>query len=546
MKKLLSICAALLCATSLFAIKDTLDFTSADCLAAMGITPAVVEDGATQGKGVEITTVTLGNVVLTADKGTGSTAPVVFTNKDAARSTELRIYKGNTLVLEGKEETDTINYMEFTGLDVKFDELTDKKWTGAAHSVTLTATEAVTRKIKKIMVTLNDSDVKPYEPDTIDVAEAIELIKNNADLAAKAHYVKGIVDADPFMLGTTPAFNLRDINNPSKSAADMLQGYKIGKNASTQYKDADEMAAAFGLGDTIMIYANALKKYNDVYEADGGYLVEVIGSPSTPIDWQDITAIALRKNGQWELTLSDTQSPDHLTLVFNSLKEDAIVGKYNILPGSQFVYYDETEEITGGSVKFTFKKVEVDDNWYEIQVTIETGDGQNIYRYKKEARLFAWDGEFPIILSGDRPYVPQDGDILTCAQAREYTLSLTSGQSSSISISVIGYITDVFTDKQSFWIDDQKGSVKTFEIFKFSSLTPASTNLVKGLRIKATGKVTNYNGTPEISNGTVEVMGEVAVDNVYTGAPAVKFIKDGQLYILRGGNLYNVQGQAVK
>ena len=546
MKKLLSICVALISATSMFAIKDTLDFTTAEGLAAMEITPAVVEEGATQGKGVELTTVTLGNVVLTANKGTGSSVPVVFTNKDEARTTELRVYKGNTLVLTGKEETDIINYVEFTGTEVKFDELTNKKWTGAEHSITFTATEAGTRKIRKIMVTLNDSDVKPYEPDTIDVAEAIDLINNNAELASKAHYVKGIVATDPFMLGTTPAFNLKDINNPSTSEAEMLQGYKIGKTASTQYKDADEMANAFGMGDTILIYANSLKKYNETYETDGGYFVKVIGSPSTTIDWQDIKAVALLQNGQWKLTLSDTQSPDHLTLVFNSTQEDAIAGSHNLLAGSKLVYYDEMAEITGGSVKFTFKKVDVDDNWYQINVTAEIGNGQIVYRYKKEARLFAWDGEFPIILAGDRPYVPQDGDILTCAQAREYTLSLPSGQSSSISISVIGYVTDVFSDKQSFWIDDQKGSTKTFEIFKFSSFTPSSTNLVKGLKIKATGKVTNYNGTPEISNGSVEVINEVAVDNVYTDTPAIKFIKDGQLFIMHSGTLYNVQGQVVK
>lgn len=545
MKKLLPICVAMVCAMTMYAETVELVFNTSEGLEALQITPAVVEDGATQGKGVEITTVTLGNVELTANQGTGSTAPNVWTNKDEARTTEFRVYKGNTLVLTGKEETDLITYVEITGTSIKFDELTDKKWYGSSHSITLTATDDGTRSIKKIIVTLNEPKEKPYEPDTLNVAEAIELIKANDPLAAKTHYVKGIVASDPFMLGSTPAFNLKDINNPSDVAEEMLQGYKIGKTASAQYKDADEMAAAFGMGDTILIYANALKKYNAIYEADGGYFVKVIGSPAIIPDWQGMKGVALRKDGQWELRISDTGSDDYIDLAFSNSREDAIAGSYNLVPGSQVVYHGEQEEITSGTLKFTFKKIEVDDNWYMVQATASVDDGKHVYRISKELRIFAWDGEFPILLAADRPYVPAEGDLLTCAQAREYALSLGSGKS-GVSVSVIGYITDVFADQASFWIDDNKGSAKTFEIFKFSSLSPAGTTLVKGLKVKATGTVSNYNGTPEISNGSVEIINEDAVENIRTGAPAVKMIEDGQLIILRNGIRYNVHGQVVK
>lgn len=432
MKKFLSIFAALLCAGITFADQVTLDFTSAEGLAALGVTPAVVEEGASKGIGVDFTTATVGNLTITADKGTGSTAPCVFTSKD--QSTDFRVYKGNTLTFTGKGEKDIITEIEFDGTSLKFAELTDKKWTGEKHSVTINTTDDTgARNVRKIIVTLTEGE-------------------------------EG-------------------------------QGGEGGEGGE-------------GVKDKVTL------------------------------TWDK--AIALREQGQWKLTLSDSKSTDHADLLFLSEKENGLVGSYTLEAGTDVVYKAQTEALVSGSLKLAFKKVEMDDNIYTIEAAFVTEKAE--FTLKQDIRVFAWDGEFPILLAADRPF----GRVLTCAEARAFALSLADKTESAENIVVEGFITDVFSDKKSFWIDDVEGSTKTFEIYLFSSLKPAGAAITKGLKVRATGKAQNYNGTPEIKNGSVEIISGTAVDNVRSEATAVKFIENGQLYILRSGVRYNVQGQVVK
>ena len=432
MKKLLSIFMALLCAGFMFAETVELVFNTAEGLEALGVTPAVVEEGAAQGSGVDFTTAIVGNLEFTADKGSGSKAPNVYTNKD--QSTEFRVYKGNTLTFTAKNETDIITEIVFDGTGLKFADVTDKKWSGKKHSVTINTTEDTgTRTVRKITVTLTEGE----------------------------------------------------------------EG------------------------------------------GEGGEGGEV--KPKVALEWTK--GVALREEGQWKLTFADTQSDDHIDLVFKSDKNNSIAGSHTLEAGSELVYGGETDALASGTLKLTFKQVEIDDNVYAVEAAV-VGE-KSEFTITKDIRIFAWDGIDPILLAADRPFVPQEGQLVTCAQARDYAQFLGSGNS-GVSVTVEGYITDLFSDKKSFWIDDTPGSTKTFEVYQLSSLSPADVTLAKGMKVRATGVVQNYNGTPEIKNGSVVALVEVAIDNTSASAPAVKFIENGQLYILRDGVRYNVQGQIVK
>ncbi len=531
MKKFLSICMALASAVSMYALKDTIDFSTPAGLEAIEVTPAVVADEDETGKGVEFTTATVGNIVITVDKGTGDNAPVVWTNKDDKRTTELRLYKGNTITLAAKDEAGLLAQVVFAGSDLNITDLKNKKWEGAEHSMTFTTTEqAETCKITKIMTA-----------QAIGVARAIEMITQNDPLSSKPHYVRGIVAGDPFMAGSSIAFFLKDVENPSDEEAQMLQGYKIGKTASSQYTSIEEMTAVFGQGDTILICANALKKYNTIYESDGGYFVKVLGKVPS-LEWEK--AVVLREEGKWTLTVSDLESDGRIDLIFASNKDNSISGSYNIAEGSKVVSDGVAADITSGTLQFTYKRAVVDDNVYKIQATAFAGDKS--YRINKEYRIFAWDGEFPILLAADRPYVPQEGEQLTCAQAREYAFTLDGAR--GVNITVEGYITDIVTNlTNTFWMDDKAGSGKTIEVYRYLTFDPSDETPQKGQKVRVSGYVEIYGGsTPELTSAAVELLNGTAVENVCTDISAAKFIENGQLYIIRGGVRYNAQGQVVK
>ena len=97
----------------------------------------------------------------------------------------------------------------------------------------------------------------------------------------------------------------------------------------------------------------------------------------------------------------------------------------------------------------------------------------------------------------------------------------------------------------------------SFEAFRISCDASIADKIVEGAQVTVTAQIQHFykeakpeEGKDELEvieavNGTVVVAG-TGVEEVYTTVPASKFIYDGQLYIIRGNALYNVQGQLVK
>ena len=382
-------------------------------------------------------------------------------------------------------------------------DMTSAKWSGEADTVVFNVIKS-TLQINSLTIEYGNAGETPAETkvDTITVSQAIARI--NAGQKGEC-YVKGVVAGDPFTLGNNgPAFYMTDIANP----ADSLEGFKIGKDASTMYKDADEMAEAFGMGDTILIYASGLDKYNTIFETTGGYFCEVLGKSSAVVlDWAFGSAYLGEGGWTLEIAKANGDTKNVITLKFKSDKKDAIAGSHNVEAGSSLSVEGANTAISAGSITLKFKEIGPNSlNIYTTQATFNAGD--KIYRLKSDIEFFGANSEGDeIILAGDRPFKPTEGQEITCAQAKEYALSLASGATGDITVTVVGYVTDLFSNGKTFWMDDKSGSAKTVQAYMFKTLTPATKELETGAKVKVTGKMTNYNGnTAEIKDGAVEII----------------------------------------
>jgi len=397
-------------------------------------------------------------------------------------------------------------------------DMTGTLWEGEADAVTFNVIKS-TLQINTLTIDFGDAGEVPptVVVDTIGVTEAIARIKagNKGEC-----YVKGVVAGDPFQLGNNgPAFYMTDIANPS----DSLEGFKINKDANTVFADVDDMAATLAMGDTILIYAAGLDKYNNIYETTSGYFVRTIGkSDAIILPWN--IADATYENGNWTITIAatnDVNPSDALKLIFPSSETKGIAGFHTLATGSAIKKAGVSLAITSGDVKLTFKSIS-NNNYNEYDVKMTGLVGESVYRLNNTMEIPAFDaaGE-EIVLSADRPFVPKDNDTITCAQAREYALSLGSGESSPMTVTVRGFITDMFSNGVTFWMDDKAGDAKTIEAY--SCTMPVGVSLDNGAEVYVTGLLKNYNGTPEVDHGTVSVIsgGSQIVAQEVTVAEAV-------------------------
>ncbi len=523
MKKILSLVSALALSAFAFAATSvTMDF---------GDPTAYGYAKAGNGEFTQVTdgqTITKEGVVATVNFTSGN--GFRFFTHSTAGTVNLRGYVGATLtvtppsgkkILKIKANGTNLNTTYLAAGEGK---ISGTAWEGEADAVVFDVIKS-TVQINTLTVDFGDAGEAPVvtKIDTIGVSDAIARI--NAGNKGEC-YVLGVVAGDPFTLGNNgPAFYMTDIAN----AADSLEGFKIGKDANTPYASAEAMAADFGMGDTILIYAAGLDKYKEIYETTSGYFCKVVGkSAAVVLDWA--TGTAYRESTGWTLEIAKGNNDQNnlVNLKISSTKKDAIAGSYPLVAGSEIVLNGAKTAITAGNVKLTFKEIGVNSlNIYNVQATFTVGD--KVYRIMSDVEFYAVDeNSEEIALVGDRPFKPTEGQEITCAQAREYALSLASGTTGDVKVTVVGYVTDLFSNGVTFWMDDQQGSAKTFQAYMVKTVQPAGVGLKNGAKVKVTGYVTNYNGTtPELKDGAVEIVegGEQIVATEVTVAEALAAAK---------------------
>lgn len=432
---------------------------------------------------------TKNGVTVTCDKGFGAT--------DA-----LRCYKNSVVAITSTSTIQKLNF-EFSGSGYTNGGMATEIEVNAM-SWTETMSNSQTR-FARIDVTI-DAYVETPELDTISVSQALARIADENGNKGEC-YVKGkvlsIITNNVETYGNI-SYWMADIDNPS----DSLQAYRMKGADNTSYADA--LDVEFVVGDEILVYTAGLTLYHntntgaDIPELNSGYYVRTLnGAEIVTLDWA--VGNAYREDGKWALEIEKVAAqPDNVVrLVFESDKETSLAG-YHVLAEGSSVKYEGSEAAISGSVVLTFKEVNNNGlNVYAVQMTVVADEVA--YRLNNEIEFYAQDENGDeIVLVGDRPFVPAEGDTITCAQAREYALSLGSGEASTMTVTVKGFVTDMFSNGVTFWMDDQRGEAKTLQAY--SCTMPLGVNVVDGTEVYVTGKLKNYNGTPEVDHGTVKVI----------------------------------------
>lgn len=143
----------------------------------------------------------------------------------------------------------------------------------------------------------------------------------------------------------------------------------------------------------------------------------------------------------------------------------------------------------------------------------------------------------------------------TCAEAAEAALSVSGNNvlyADGLVFDVTGFVTEIAYElkdgSMSFWMADEADGENTIEAYK-CAITNEEDAPVVGDKVKVTGKLTKYGTTPEFAQGNTCVIVEqkpTSISNNTVEAKAVKVVRDGQIFILKNGQLYNLVGTVVK
>ncbi len=124
---------------------------------------------------------------------------------------------------------------------------------------------------------------------------------------------------------------------------------------------------------------------------------------------------------------------------------------------------------------------------------------------------------------------------MTCAEAKAYTLdNLQSGESSTDSVAITGYVTNtngsISRGQQTFWLDDVKGTTKTFQAYWCNMpLGNDDTPLEVGDKVIIKGYLLNYGGTTaEMKNGDVVILERKIVERETIEVGVCEAIEEGE------------------
>lgn len=125
---------------------------------------------------------------------------------------------------------------------------------------------------------------------------------------------------------------------------------------------------------------------------------------------------------------------------------------------------------------------------------------------------------------------------MTCAEAANAAALLQSGQTGTDSVAVTGYVTN--TDgkisnskdgipQQTFWLDDEKGSKRTFQGY-WCNMPDGESPLNIGDKVVIKGLLMNFKNTAEMKNGDVTILERAIVKIDTIKATVCDAIEEGE------------------
>ena len=203
---------------------------------------------------------------------------------------------------------------------------------------------------------------------------------------------------------------------------------------------------------------------------------------------------------------------------------------------------------------------------------VELGKGDSVVVVGK---LLYYNGE-KVEISGGSVELIEKSQVevvineVNVAEAIAAAKQLEKGATSDDIYAVTGFVDSVafvHTEKTSvsFFMTDDMSNRRSFDFEAYSvKCTPEQCELVKaGAKVKVTAALKRYykaavvdeehpeNNKAEIdlaetNGGSLEIIAESAVENIFSGAKSVKRIEDGQIVIYRNGVRYNLLGSEVR
>jgi len=427
---------------------------------------------------------------------------------------EVQIYGSNTAFTAPTDLYDAAKSTKIgalTKLDQTFTLLENYRYIGVRSS-------SGARYLDKIIVTWTDTkpgtDPGTWTPDTISVSEACALI-DKGDV--HTHYIKGVVAGAPFLPKTgCYSVNLIDVKNPS----DTLQAFTMRKGKATTevYTSLEEMAKDFGLQDTVLIFADGISKFKSTYQTTSGYFVETIGKSAAidagkefPYAYGAVQMEKVEGSYRYEIVLSkeDDVYDNALHYVIRTANEKGIAGTYSVYKDSSYV--DGFGKVSG-SLTIAYVGEGNPANTYSINGNITIGG--SLYRFDNAQYDLAGypdkDSDEPFQLVDDVPFVPQEGDTITCAQAASYAKSL--GTSTGVKAYVRGFATgfskiDGRTQQSFYMADDQSATQGIFQAYL--CYTQNLDSIIKGDEVLVYGTISYFESKSQaqISKGKIYRIG---------------------------------------
>ncbi|MBR4432756.1 MAG: hypothetical protein IKS76_06130 [Paludibacteraceae bacterium] len=363
--------------------------------------------------------------------------------------------------------------------------------------------------------------------DTVGVSDARKLIDAGD---SNPHFVRGVAAGSPFIFGSAEfKGNIVLWLTDEANAKDSLEAYYI---AGKDNKPWESLAAAkeeIQSGDTILVYATKLKKYNSTYEIDPGYYVEMLGKfkedPSIKYDTLTVAqaieaAEALADNASSEKKVYVEGLTDH-------------VQAYDVQNGNQiFFMYDEGAEGQDSVFQAYRSTPRKDGKAYPVL----KGDKVRAFGFLKKyidtkngnakiLEIVEPTVEFLVEVPGDREIKTPALDTIDVAEALKIGAALADGGVSEKQYVIGGYVSSIMTyfdaekKTETFWMADTKESTAAsnadgaFEVYNGKPTPEEEMGL--HARVYVTTKIKKYK--PKSGDAIIETDGTPAVNVVEKG-----------------------------
>lgn len=538
MKKILSLFAAVLFAGSMMAEPVTITPTNSGWTTTQGAQTGTAVDGVTAScnNGATGTTQAEGatlriykDATLTISVASGNITTIVFTC----------VASGTTKYGPGCFGAQTgYSYNNMKGT-----------WTGSATSVAFTASSNQVRATQ-IEVYLNGEEppVDTWVADTINVAQARALI-NNSD--AHDHYVVGIVADQPFntfnSFSGRVSFNLVD----DLSSTDSLQAYQILDKENAQWTSLEAAQQELRVGDTIMVYAGALKLYaaKNIYEIDPGYYVEKLGANPNPPALVGPDTISVDS----ALVLAKALTP--ATGSSQSTSKEYVVQGYvaKVKSANDKTYFMSSDATATYGDFQAYKCATIDKEVQQGDFVLVRGVITTYHGTGTNGEYYNYEISGGSLVHGEAPGI--DTIKVNVANAITAGNALADNATTDGYYLVTGYVvnpTEMEEEdaNQNFFLADEQNA--TYGDFKAYKAKIAYPGVAAGDKVAIFGRIKKnvYNNktTIQIEYGDVTIIEKApqGIENVVLTEKAKKVMVDGVVYIIRDNKMFDTLGNQVR